>query len=328
MADVKEKTIQITPELFKVKSDKSNKSKERREKRHNRPTQKSNPLKKQLMNKIKQHASKHNKTLKQNKDFTTTFEEHMDYLSTLSKRKKLKIHSSLPEELANPPKSVTNEIKPVPSTPVPATPVPATPVPATPVPATPVPSTPVPATPVPATPVSATPVPATPVPATPVPSTPVPATPVPSTPVPATPVSATPVSATPVPATPVPATPVSATPVPATPVPALVNIPSENRTEMSATIPIQNSLPPVFTKQDPPYGILKSGLKPTYRQFNNKTRKNKPRFSKPRELIQHVKKTYSLGKKGKKLSVFLKNKKTRKNTRGGESIKKRNRLMK
>jgi DNA-binding ferritin-like protein len=64
---------------------------------------------------------------------------------------------------------------------------------------------------------------------------------------------------------------------------------------------------------EPPYGILKRGTKPTFRQWHNKTQRNRAKISKPKELVQEVKKTYSLGRKGNyKLSVFLKNKKTRK----------------
>jgi len=66
-------------------------------------------------------------------------------------------------------------------------------------------------------------------------------------------------------------------------------------------------------KTEPPYGILKRGNKPTFRQWHKKTQKNRPNFvSKPKELIQQVKKKYSLGKNKNKVSVFLKNKKTRK----------------
>ena len=66
-------------------------------------------------------------------------------------------------------------------------------------------------------------------------------------------------------------------------------------------------------KTEPPYGILKRGNKPTFRQWHKKTQKNRPNVvSKPKELIQQVKKKYSLGKNKNKVSVFLKNKKTRK----------------
>jgi hypothetical protein len=92
------KTIQITPELFKVGSGGGG-EKQRRKERRGRPTQKANPLKKELMNKIKQHASKNNRSLKGGKDFTSSFEEHMDYLNTLAQKRKLKIHSELPKEL-------------------------------------------------------------------------------------------------------------------------------------------------------------------------------------------------------------------------------------
>ena len=65
--------------------------------------------------------------------------------------------------------------------------------------------------------------------------------------------------------------------------------------------------------QEPKYGNLKSGNKPTFREWQNKTRKNRPIISKPREMIQEVKSKYRLGKskKTRKVSIFLKNKKTR-----------------
>ena len=83
--DVK-KTISINPELFKVSNDKGRK-REKKERRA-RPTQRANPLKKELMNKIKSHASKHNKTLKNPPNFEGSFEDHMEYLSNLAKKRK------------------------------------------------------------------------------------------------------------------------------------------------------------------------------------------------------------------------------------------------
>ena len=85
--DVK-KTISINPELFKVSNDKG-KKREKKE-RKVRPTQRANPLKKELMNKIKSHASKYNKTLKNRSSFEGSFEDHMEYLSNLAKKRKLK----------------------------------------------------------------------------------------------------------------------------------------------------------------------------------------------------------------------------------------------
>ena len=93
------KTIQITPELFSVNNSSGKRKKEKNKTQKNRPKQRSNPLKKELMNKIKSHAKKNKQTLKENKDFASTFEEHMDYLSNLSRKKKLQIHSELPDEL-------------------------------------------------------------------------------------------------------------------------------------------------------------------------------------------------------------------------------------
>ena len=98
------KTIQINPDLFSVSSSDKNKRRNggssNKTQKRTRPVQRSNnPLKKELMNKIKHHASKNNKTLKENKEFATTFEDHLNYLSELSKKRKLKVHSELPNDL-------------------------------------------------------------------------------------------------------------------------------------------------------------------------------------------------------------------------------------
>jgi hypothetical protein len=74
--------------------------------------------------------------------------------------------------------------------------------------------------------------------------------------------------------------------------------------------------PPVaiyHPSDEPKYGNLKSGNKPTFRQWQNKTQKNRPPISKSREIIQEIKSKYTLGKskKNRKVSIFLKNKKTR-----------------
>ena len=59
-----------------------------------------------------------------------------------------------------------------------------------------------------------------------------------------------------------------------------------------------------------PWGNLKNGPKPTYREWKNKTQKNNT--AKP-YIKKHVKKyKYTLGKKDGKISVLLKNNKTRK----------------
>jgi len=69
---------------------------------------------------------------------------------------------------------------------------------------------------------------------------------------------------------------------------------------------------PVNAPQEPPYGILKRGNKPTFRQWHKRTQKNRPSISKPKELVQQIRKKYSLGKNKNRVSIFLKNKKTRK----------------
>lgn len=85
--------------------------------------------------------------------------------------------------------------------------------------------------------------------------------------------------------------------------------------------PINNS-PPVLNDPAPiknniykpgpekPWGNLKNGPKPTYREWKNKTQKN---ISTKSFLKKKVKKyKYSLGKKDGKISVLIKNNKTRK----------------
>ena len=149
-----------------------------------------------------------------------------------------------------------------------------------------------------------------------------PATPVSGTPPlvsAATPVSgATPVSAaTPVSGTPPlvsAATPVStAAPVSAaTPVSVATPNVSEPISLEESHSPVAHISPPVQLEPEPPYGILKRGNKPTFRQWN-KTHKNRPVIAKPKELVQQIKKKYTLGRNKNKnrISVFLKNKKTR-----------------
>lgn len=87
------------------------------------------------------------------------------------------------------------------------------------------------------------------------------------------------------------------------------------------TLPIQNNTTPIKittpiinNKYNPgpekPWGNLKNGPKPTYREWKNKTQKNI--CTKP-ILKKNVKKyKYCLGKKDGKVSVLLKNNKTRK----------------
>lgn len=94
------------------------------------------------------------------------------------------------------------------------------------------------------------------------------------------------------------------------------------------------------TQNTPLYGCLKGGTKPTYRQYHNKTLKHehtkinpsplnntikhrqhklgelKKKYSKIRQKKRTVRKTtYSLGKKGGKLSILIKNNATRRKVR-------------
>jgi hypothetical protein len=89
--------------------------------------------------------------------------------------------------------------------------------------------------------------------------------------------------------------------------------------------------------QDKPYGALKNGAKPSYREYFNKTLKrhaqshaqnhvndassfknNKKKSSKPKHVPRKIKqvkrkttvKKYKLGKYGKKISILIKNNKT------------------
>ena len=66
MSEEPRKTISITPELFTL-TKKGGKQKNQTKKK--RPKLGANPLKKALLGKIKSHAQKNNKTLKEKKDF-------------------------------------------------------------------------------------------------------------------------------------------------------------------------------------------------------------------------------------------------------------------
>jgi hypothetical protein len=283
------KTIQITPELFKISHEgKSKKTKSQTRKKP--PAIRNNPLKRELMNKIKQHAKKHNKTLKNREnDDSTTFESHMDYLLNLSKKQKVKVNTELPNEL----QKVNGEsesvlggrskitIKPLIEVPLSSIEPDVEP--------NVEPNTKADTNVEP----NVEPNVKTDQNVEPIQSIPfvLPATQAPPA---AAPAAAAPAAQAQAP-TPAPAAQAQApTPAPAQPSAAAVQ-----------TINI---------KKDPEYGILKKGKKPTYRQWHhNKTMRNRPQISKPKELIQEVKSTYKLGKskKTRKVSIFLKNKKTR-----------------
>ena len=292
------KTISINPNFFKTTNIPKNKSK----KKPKTEIKTSAPLKKALLGKIKNHAKQRNKTIKKNKDKSElTFQDHLDYLENLSS--KIKVNTSLPKELKPNnnllPVSLINSSNPVsaPSMPEPAMPEPAMSEPAMPEPAKPEPAKPEPANPEPAKPEPAKPEPA--------------------------------MSA---PAKPEPAMPAPAMPEPAMPEPAM---PEPSRLEKSISIntnPIKQSSNPlpdfsinlesIKLKEAPPYGILKTGgKKPTYRQWS-KTRKNKPQYEKI--ITREKKKKYTLGKHNNKVSIFIKNRETRKNIKNEvKTLKKR-----
>ena len=237
MSDVK-KTIQITPELFKVTGEKSRAKKSKTQK--NRPKQQSNPLKKELMSKIKEHAKRNKQTFKEGKEFTTNFDEHMEYLNILSQKRKLKVHTSLPNELQK------NEQRQPDNT---------------------------------------------------------------------TKVTIKPLSKLEeVPLNSFNDTVASSQPIEHQPLSHPVAVPPPPVAVASHPVAVASPIPHTRVQNDPSYGILKRGNKPTYRQWHrNKTLRSRPPISKPKELVQEVKSTYKLGKskKKRKVSIFLKNKKTR-----------------
>ena len=263
MSDSVKKTIQINPELFKVSSSGS-KSKSRTQK--NRPKPRANPLKKELMSKIKSHAQKNKKTMKDGKDFASNFEEHMSYLNDLvEKKKKLKIHTVLPAELQKPSKPVvsstvhvTHESDNVNET----------------------------------------------VPKLVSQSKPVPDSVPMSEPLP------------------VPMSVLEPEPM-FEPLPVPMSVPVHE--PESVTAPVKNDFyknpneletAPFVLKKEPPYGNLKiGGKKPTYRSWNQ-TRKVRPTLKTKIPVIertQEIRKKFTLGrnKNKNKVTVFLKNNKTR-----------------
>ena len=292
MSEPLRKTIQINPELFSVTNSSGKTRKSRSVTQKKRPTIRSNPLKKELLNKIKTHAQKNKKTLKENNDFATTFEEHMDYLNSLvEKRKKLKIHTELPSTLqkANGLEATTSQ----PPQPTQPTQVTQTPQPTQP----PQPPQP-PQTPQPPQPTQVTQPPQPPQP-TQVTQTPQPPQPTQPTRPPQSPqppqsqqVSLVPNTITQIPIV-----------APSPPPPSELYKPREELQIASFTL-----------KKEPPYGNLRiGGKKPTFRKWN-KTQKVRPVSKTPViEKTQEVRKKYSLGrnKEKNKVTVFLKNNKTR-----------------
>lgn len=271
MSDIK-KTIQLNPELLKVTNKNGNVKSNKKHTQKRRPVERSNPLKKELMNKIKQHAGKHNKTLK-NKDkmFETRFEEHLDYLSSLSKRQKVKIHTELPNELQRNGREKNNakisnaapnleEISldhfniPTIDT-----------------------------------------------------------------------LSAPEIEENNSGGVKIVAPePISVSAPVSTPQDAPVSV-STTTISQSPQVVQSPQVAIYHPSQEPKYGNLKSGNKPTFREWQNKTRKNRPVISKPREIIQEVKSKYTLGKskKTRKVSIFLKNKKTRRKIQDEMSLLKK-----
>lgn len=76
--------------------------------------------------------------------------------------------------------------------------------------------------------------------------------------------------------------------------------------------------------RDKPYGNLKNGTKPTYKQMYNEVNHKEPQNEpEPQQIQEHienpiileekeVKKTFKLGKSGKRVSILIKNNKSRK----------------
>lgn len=294
MVNENKKTIQITPELFRLSAaPKATRNKTRK----NPPKSKKNPLKQALMNKIKEHAKKNNKTLKHQHDDTISSEidSHMDYLMNLEKKQKIKINTKLPKELEGPvetrtpPSSTANIITvkagasknissavhrqsggETPNT-------------------DPPPNT------------SATkqhPHPPPP------PQTPQPMPP----PLPASNPSPSSVgSKTTKPNILDPEDDVGADNSPTE------SVVTEVRSETVVAPPPPTEGERSRIAPEPAFGILKGGKKPTYRQWYNKTCRRKPQISMPKERIQQVKRSYNLGKSNKtrKVSILLKNKEKR-----------------
>jgi hypothetical protein len=89
------KTIKINPELFQLSSEKTKKNREKKQRPLIPPIINPNSIKKQLLNKIKEHKSHEKKNQDKktsiedsSRDFSDEFQDSIDYLSSLSKQKK------------------------------------------------------------------------------------------------------------------------------------------------------------------------------------------------------------------------------------------------
>jgi len=89
------KTIKINPELFQLSSEKTKKNREKKQRPLIPPVINPNSIKKQLLNKIKEHKSQEkkildnkNSTQESSREFSDEFQDSIDYLSSLSKQKK------------------------------------------------------------------------------------------------------------------------------------------------------------------------------------------------------------------------------------------------
>ena len=89
------KTIKINPELFQLSSEKTKNNREKKQRPLIPQIVNPNSIKKQLLNKIKEHKSQEKKALdkknpnqESSRDFSDEFQDSIDYLSSLSKQKK------------------------------------------------------------------------------------------------------------------------------------------------------------------------------------------------------------------------------------------------
>jgi len=99
------KTIKINPELFQISSEKTKKNREKKQRPLIPPIINPNSIKKQLLNKIKEHKSQERKDLEKKQlntdhstNFSDEFQDSIEYLSSLSKQKKENERNSKNEE--------------------------------------------------------------------------------------------------------------------------------------------------------------------------------------------------------------------------------------